>query len=147
MTKNGSLLKGVIVDSCLQRLTEEAAMVSNPKIFGVITCGFLLSLSLSNVALATERMKPDPCADRKTGMHEPLNCDKDAREGIETIKGEVLRVDGDHYLVQQFDGREVRLQTDANTQMTGIINRGNRIEAKVREVDDQQHVLSIRETK
>jgi hypothetical protein len=147
MANNENLLKGVTSELCPQRLTEEVAMVSNPKIFGVITCGFLLSLSLSNVALATERMKPDPCADRKTGMHEPLNCDKDAREGIETIKGEVLRVDGDNFLIQRSDGREVRLHIDADTQMTGNIDRGDRIEAKVREVDYQQHVLSIRETK
>lgn len=118
-------------------------MVPIPKIFGMITCGFLLSLSLSHVAVANERMKPDPCADRKTGIHEQFNCDKDAREGIETIKGEVLRVDGDNYVVQRFDGREVRLQTNATTRIVGPVGRGDRIEAKVAEMNGEKHVLSV----
>jgi hypothetical protein len=128
-------------------LTEEVFMVSIAKIIGVMSWGFVLCLSLPNVAQALEEMKPDPCADRKTGMHELLGCDKDTREGIDTIKGEVLRVDGDDYLIQRFDGREVRLHTDANTETSGMIGRGDRIEAKVREMEDQKHVLSIRQTK
>lgn len=47
MTKNESLLNGVIADLCPQRLSWEVAMASNPKIFGVIAGGFLLLLSLS----------------------------------------------------------------------------------------------------
>ena len=66
---------------------------------------------------------------------------------METIKGEVLRVDGNNYRIQRFDGREVRLYADQNTQTSGMINRGDRIEATVQEVEDQKHVLSIRQTK
>jgi hypothetical protein len=99
---------------------------------------------LSNATQAEEKMmKPDPCVDK----NEMRNCGKDLQEGMETIKGEVLRVESDNYLIQRFDGREVRLHTDANTETTGMISRGDRIEAQVQEVDDQKHVRSIRQTK
>jgi hypothetical protein len=73
-----------------------------------------------------------------------LKCNEETLRGIKTIKGEVLRVDGNDFLVQRFDGKDVRLHVDANTQMTEIIGRGDRIEAKVREVNDQKQVLSLR---
>ena len=94
-------------------------------------------------------MKPDPCADRKGGQPADLaKCDADAREGIDTVKGEVLHVDGNSYLIQRSDGKEVRLQTDTNTQTSGMISQGDRIEAKVQEVENQKHVVrSIRQTK
>jgi hypothetical protein len=113
-----------------------------PKIIG-ISCSIVLCLGLANAAQA-ESMKADPCADRKTNLHETLNCDKDAREGIDTIKGEVLVVEGGNYLIQRFDGKEVRLYTDETTQVTPRIGRGDWIEAKVQEVDDQKRVTSIR---
>jgi hypothetical protein len=119
-------------------------MVPIPKIIGFISCSIVLSLSLSNAAQA-ERMKADPCADRKTGMPERLGCDNDTREGIDTIKGEVLAVEGDSYLIQRADGKEVRLYTDAATQTTSRVGRGDWIEAKVQEVEDQKHVRSIRQ--
>ena len=57
----------------------------------------------------------------------------------------MLRVDGDNYLVQRFDGKEVSLRVDSATQMRGRIGRGDRIEAKVREVNDEKHVPSLRQ--
>jgi hypothetical protein len=75
-------------------------MCSLPKIISISSCSIVLCLSLANSAQA-ERMKADPCADRKTGLHETVNCDKDARQGIDTIKGEVLIVEGGKYLIQR----------------------------------------------
>jgi hypothetical protein len=111
------------------------------KIIG-ISCSIVLGLSLFNAAQA-ERMKADPCADRKTGMHENVNCDKDARQGIETIKGEVLQIEGGTYVVERFDGKTVELFTDPTSQLTGRIGRGDWIEAKVQDVDDQKRIRSI----
>jgi hypothetical protein len=118
-------------------------MGSIPKVIGVVSCSIVVCLGLANAAQA-ERMKADPCADRKTGMHENVNCNKDAREGIDTIKGEVLLVEGGNYLIQRSDGKEVRLFTDETTQVTPRIGRGDWIEAKTQEVDDQKRVMSIR---
>jgi hypothetical protein len=118
-------------------------MCSLPKIISISSCSIVLCLSLANSAQA-ERMKADPCADRKTGLHETFNCDKDARQGIDTIKGEVLIVEGSNYLIERSDGKEVRLYTDDTTQVTPRIGRGDWIEAKTQEVDDQKRVMSIR---
>ena len=120
-------------------------MVSIPKIIGVMSCSVVLCLSLSNVTQAVDRMEVDPCADRKGGQPNLLKCDEETRQGIHTIKGEVLRVDGDSYLIQEFDGKEVRYRVDSSTEMSGPIGRGDRIEAKVREVNEEKRVLSLRQ--
>ena len=59
----------------------------------------------------------------------------------ETIKGEVLRVEGDTYFVKGQDGKEVRLRTDNTTKKSGVISKGDRIEASMNE---QNLALSIR---
>jgi hypothetical protein len=58
-----------------------------------------------------------------------------------TIKGDVLRVEGNTYLVKGQDGKEVRLRTDNTTMKSGVISQGDRIEANVNE---QNLALSIR---
>ena len=116
-------------------------MVSIPKIIGIISCSVVLCLSLADATQAAESMKPDPCADRKSGHPNVVKCNKETRHGIETIKGEVLRFDRNNFLVQRFDGKEVRLYIDQDTRMTEFIGQGDRIEAKV---NDQEDVLSIR---
>jgi len=60
---------------------------------------------------------------------------------IQTIKGEVLNVEPSSYIVNQYDGYQVRLHIDATTQMTGRIGPGEHIEAKV---NNAHHALSIR---
>src|SRR5687767_13798927 len=101
-------------------------MVSIPKIVGSIACG-VLCLSLANATHAGDNaniptnMKTDPCSEKPTGqvnqdnkVGQPqgstMNCNR-STEGGETIKGELLRISGDNYVVQRFDGREVRLHT------------------------------------
>lgn len=138
---------GAVLSIYASQSTMEAPMRSILKLVGVISYGFVLCLVLSNATQAGEALKPDPCADRKGSLPNLTECDQEIRQGIDTIKGEVLRVEADDYLIQRFDGREVRLHTDAYTQTTGMISRGDRIEAKVQEVDDQKHVLSISKTK
>ena len=108
------------------------------------SCGVLLCLSLSNATQARERMKPDPCAERKGGQANLVKCDEETRQGIDTIKGEVLRVEGSNYEIQRFNGEGMLLHADATTRTTGIIGRGDYIEAKVGKVDNQKHVQSIR---
>ena len=132
-------------------------MVSSPKIIVGVSCAFVLCLGLSNVTgaagdqlgLSTGVEDTQSCTDknveREVGV---MNCREVLREarGTDTIEGKVLRVDGDNYLVQRSDGKEVRLHTDANTQRTAPIRQGDRIEAKVNEINHEQ-VLYIRPTK
>jgi len=123
-------------------------MVSITKIVGVLSCGFVLCLSLSTAAQAAEqppaaeRMTPDPSADRKGSPADLVKADEDTLQGINTIKGKVLRIKGEHVYVRRSDGKEVHLHTKPTTQMMGEFKKGDRIEAKVNE---QDHVLSIRQ--
>ncbi|HEX4967897.1 MAG TPA: hypothetical protein VFV44_05220 [Nitrospiraceae bacterium] len=82
-------------------------MISIPKIIGVISCSAVLCLSLSSTTQATESMRHDPCADRKGGLPNLVKCDEKMRQGMETSKGEVLRLEGGNYLIERFDGKEV----------------------------------------
>jgi hypothetical protein len=99
-------------------------MVSVPKIVGAVSCGFLLclGLALSDVASSSETM---------SGM-----------DSAKTIKGKVLRIEGDNYVVKnREDGKEVRLHVDRTTQMNAV---GIRAEDNVlARVNDQNHVISI----
>ncbi len=89
-------------------------------------------------------MKQDPCAERKGVVPDRVKCATETREGIETVKGEVLRIEGVSVVVERFDGRQVHLHVDDTTKMGSCIGRGDHIEAKVRIVNDQEHVLTIR---
>ena len=64
-------------------------MVSIPKIIGVIACSFVLGLSVSGTTQASGNMGHDPCADRKGGLPNLVQCDEKMRQGIETGKGEM----------------------------------------------------------
>ena len=129
-------------------------MVSIPKVVGVISCGFLLCLGLSNAAQAgntpgaSDVMKTDSVTDRQgfqSDDDKQRNVDdkmgSNRADGAKTIKGELFRVEDGNYFVKVKDGKEVRLHTDKTTQMIGEIKKGDRIEAQV---NDQNHALSIR---
>jgi hypothetical protein len=129
-------------------------MVSIPKIVGVLSCGLLLCLGLSNAAWAehapapSDLMKTDAQSDRQ-GFQSDDDKQKNVNDEMEsngakgpkTIKGELFRVEDGNYFVKVKDGREVRLHTDKTTQMIGEIKKGARIEAKV---NNENHALSIR---
>ena len=129
-------------------------MVSIPKVVGVLSCGFLLCLGLSNAAQAgnvpgaSDVMKTDSVTDRQgfqSDDDKQRNVDdkmgSNRADGAKTIKGELSRVEDGNYFVKVKDGKEVRLHTDKTTQMMGEIKKGDRIEAKV---NKKNHALSIR---
>jgi len=125
-------------------------MVSIPKTIGILSCGFLLCLGLSNAAQAdhaassADKLKADQ-SDRRQGGQEAgeqhmNDMEGGQSEGSKTIKGEVLRVEGENMFVKAEDGKEVRLHTDHTTQKARNIEPGERIEAKV---NDQDHALVV----
>lgn len=113
-------------------------MTRDPKIIAGMSSGFMLCLNLATAV--TEAAAP--CVDKKTGPSS-IVCGAERRNGIDTIKGEVLGIEGPDYVVRQFYGKEVRLMTDEASHVTGRIAPGDSIEANVREVDNQKRVLSI----
>jgi hypothetical protein len=115
-------------------------MVSIPNLFGVISCGAVLCLNLLNAPQTAESRESDPCADRESGRPNLVKCDE-IKQGIDTVQGNVLRVEFDNVVVHRSDGKDVRLHIDKNTEMIGYISPGEHIEAKV---DEQKHALSIR---
>ena len=115
-------------------------MVSLPKIISVLSCGVVLCLSLADAAQA---FRVDPCANRKGGLPNLLLCSEEAQQGIQTIKGEVLRVEGDTLVVERFNGQEVELPVTAALRNGHIFEPGDWIEAKLAEVNGEKHVLAI----
>jgi hypothetical protein len=120
---------------------EEAAMVLILKTVGVMSGGFVLCLSLTDVSQARQNRGTDPCLDRKASGIE--KCGAPMQQGIRTITGEVLHSNGARLLVKQTDGEEVIYQIDLSTQIGGRIRPGSRIEAKVNEVEGERHAISL----
>lgn len=94
-------------------------MLSISKIVGIVSCGFVLCVGLSDANAARS---------------------EDLSKG-EIIKGEVLGVEADHLLVKDNDGKEVRIHIDQTTKMSDKkLEQGDGIVATV---DEQKHALSI----
>jgi hypothetical protein len=53
--------------------------------------------------------------------------------GAQTISGEVLKIEGQTYVIRDAFGKEVRLRVDQNSKIEGSPKVGDRIEAKVME--------------
>jgi len=127
-------------------------MVSITKIVGLTSCAFVLCLGLSNASaseVAEKKISPDPCAERKGGQSNLTKCTEEAQMGIETVKGELSRIDGDTYSVKKYDGKEAALHVDGNTQIYEHVRVGDSIEAKTRMLEghDRQHTISIKPLK
>jgi hypothetical protein len=115
-------------------------MLSTPKAFAVLLFGLVLSVGLTHVS-ATENMKGGP-SDKKDGHGKPEQALQ--KQGLQLIRGEVVRIDGEHYFVKSPEGKEMSLHVDTTTLKTDEINTGDRIEAKVNE---QHHAVSILQAK
>ena len=61
--------------------------------------------------------------------------------GSRTIKGDVLKIEGDVYTVHDTAGHEVPLHVDKTTRMEGTVRIGEKVEAQVTE---KGHAVSIK---
>ncbi len=118
-------------------------MATIPKVVGLLSCGVVLCLGLSNAAQAriaastADHMNAGQ-SDRGDKMRDPM---KGARsKGGWLIKGEVLRIEGNNYVVKGGNGKKVRLHIDKTTQMMENIQLGDRVQAKV---NNQYHAMVI----
>jgi hypothetical protein len=64
-----------------------------------------------------------------------------AAPGSQAIKGDLLRIDGEFYVVKDTSGKEVRLHVDGTSKLEGTFKAGDKIEAQA---SDKGHALSIR---
>ena len=122
-------------------------MVSIQKIIGVVSCDLVLCMSLSIAAQADEYRKFDPCAEIPGRQPDLVKCGEKPQQGLHTLTGEILHMNGANLLLKKTNGEEVLLHIDLSTQMKGRISPGNRIEASVNEVEGEKHVLSLNKTK
>lgn len=81
--------------------------------------------------------------DRAAGMMPaaPPHLRNGQQEIGHTVEGEVVRIDGEYYFVEDASGNEVRLVVNQSTLRTGPIKQGERVEARV---NNEDHALSIR---
>ena len=119
-------------------------MLSILKVISIISCGFVLCLGLPNATQAinnlTQELKEqevDEMADSLSGGPKQEDA---TPKGVSTVRGEVLRIKRDNYLIRKYTGDLVRLRLDENTRITRTVRQGDRIEAKV---NDQGQVLLI----
>ena len=103
-----------------------------------------LMITLGGNTQATDTIRPNECSQLKGGHRGLAQCEEDKQLGIDTVKGEVLHIEKSVYVIQRFYGKEMQLNTDASTQVTGPIGLGASIEARVVEENAMKHVLAIR---
>jgi len=65
-----------------------------------------------------------------------------AEPNTQTIKGDLLKIDGEFYVVKDTAGKEVRLHVDKTSQLEGTFKAGDKIEAQA---TDKGHASSIRQ--
>jgi hypothetical protein len=93
------------------QLTEEGLMGTITKVVGVVSCGVLLCLGLSTVASSAERFNTGQSAGKIFIVD-----DKDRFVPGKEVKGEIVKIDGENYVVRQASGAEVRMHVDSNTE-------------------------------
>ena len=57
----------------------------------------------------------------------------------DTVKGTLMRVDGEYYWVKDTDGKEVRLHVDASTKLDKVV-KGDKVKAYI---TDQGHTTTL----
>ena len=70
--------------------------------------------------------------------------DDTATPSSQTVKGDLLKIDGEYYVVKDTAGKEVRLHVDKTSQLDGTFKAGDKIEAQA---TDKGHASSIKQAK
>ena len=64
-----------------------------------------------------------------------------AEPSTQTVIGDLLKVDGEFYVVKDMAGKEIRLHADKTTALDGTIKVGDKVEAQAME---KNHAVSIK---
>jgi len=104
-------------------------------VMGMIAAAFVLSLSAGVYA-----------ADMGASGSAPGGAAAAAKDAssAQTVSGEVLRIEGENYVVKDAMGKEVKLHVSPETKKDGDIKVGDKIEAQA---DATGHALSIKGAK
>ena len=55
---------------------------------------------------------------------------KSGSSATQTVKGEVLKIDGDNYTIKDASGKEVRIHVDKTTKTQGALKVGDKVEVE-----------------
>jgi len=112
-------------------------MVSIHKVVGVLSCSFFLCLGLSTVASSADQFNTGHSGGKIWTVD-----DKDRFVAGKEVKGEIVKIDGENYVVREASGAEVRMHVDANTEKRSSMRPkvGEHVLAKV---DAKGHALSF----
>jgi uncharacterized protein YdeI (BOF family) len=94
--------------------------------YGLMLCTALVAGTTLIVGLAT--------AADKAAETTPIT------SGLQTVQGDVLKIEGDSYVVKDMTGKEIRLHVDKTTKLEGSFKAGDKIEAQATE---KGHALAI----
>jgi hypothetical protein len=61
--------------------------------------------------------------------------------GTEMFRGDLLKIEGEYYVVRDMAGKEIRLHVDKTTALDGVVKEGDKIEAQATE---NNHAASIK---
>ncbi len=86
-------------------------MVSIHKVVSVLSCSFLLCLGLSTVASSADEFN----SGHSSGTIWTVD-DKDRFVSGKEVKGEIVKIDGENYVVREASGAEVRMHVNASTE-------------------------------
>ena len=64
-----------------------------------------------------------------------------AAPSTQTVKGDLLKIDGEFYVVKDMSGKEIRLHVDKTSQLEGTFKAGDKIEAQA---TDKAHASSMK---
>jgi hypothetical protein len=96
------------------------------RLIGLLAFAVILSVGMAHQTYAAEPMAAPGAM---------------ATPGSQAIKGDLLKIDGEFYVVKEASGKEVRLHVDGTSQLEGTFKAGDKIEALA---SDKGHALSIK---
>ena len=104
------------------------------------------NVQIENRPPSGKHPNPEQTNDMKEGQPEKYNGPGDPKnmtkqtQGADVIQGQVVRVEGETYVVRGPDGRETSLHADTTTMKIKEIKAGDRVEVKI---DRNNHALSM----
>ena len=74
----------------------------------------------------------------------PAEMGKSSAAAASTVKGEVLKIDGEHYTIKDASGKEVGIHVDKSTKTDGSVKVGDKVEAQT---TAEGHATSLKASK
>ena len=65
----------------------------------------------------------------------------------QTVKGDLLKIDGEFYVVKDMLGKEIRLHVDKTSKLDGAFKSGDKVEAQATEKDHAVSIKHVQPTK